>query len=472
MPALEMCVGNYGRPRVGLPQQRLVNAYAEATKEGPSTVARIPRPGLTEYYDLSLDDEDGGPISRMFQDPGLFNGDLFTIAGGSFFRNTTKLGTIPYSLQPRMAANLTQLAVVTGGALYVYDGTALNLVPYFDDGSSRLPPFTSVTVLFNIFIYTVSGSNQFFFSNTGDASIINAANLSSAETSPDPILEVAVLADELVFFGSRSVEFWDFTGSLTAPFQLAQGRTYIRGAAIQGGVVKADNAMIWIGDDLSVYRSSAVPQKISTPFIDDTIRLAKDGLDQAYCFTVGIEGHRFAVWNFPSIGESWAYDFQTQEWAQWGTQLPFQFEPSTFMAQSSAGEGSQIYMGSANDARVFLLDSSNHTDDDIPIDVIVSGAIWTLAGKQRLNSVGLQCVRGVGNEDAPDPSVWMRMSKDGGRTFGVWLKASLGRVGQYLIKAVWRGLGMVSQPGVLFEFKVSDPVNFTTEGAAYNEARY
>lgn len=467
MPPLELTVGNYGRPRVGLPTKRLVNAYAEATPEGPSTTARIPRPGLTAWNTLGV-----GPIQRQYQNPGLFNGDLFSISGGTLYRGTASLGAVPYSLQPRMDANLTQLAVVSGGALYVYDGATLKLIEFFDDGVSQLPPFSGVVVLFNIFIYPVAGANQFYFSQTGDATKINAANFASAETSPDPILEVATLADELYFFGSRSTEPWDFQGQLTAPFALAEGRTYTRGTAAQGSVVKLDNALFWVGDDLSVYRSSAVPKKISTPFIDDTLRQARDGVDGMYAFTMGVEGHRWYVMNLPSIGESWAYDCATGEWAQWGTLQPFSDAPATFIGQTSAGEGAEIYVGSAKDGKVWTVDASANTDDGVLKEVVVSGAIWTLAGKQRLNSVGLQCVRGVGDAQAPDPVVEMRMSKDGGRTFGVWLKASLGRIGEYTIKAVWRGLGLISQPGVLFEFRVVDPVNFTVEGAAWNEARY
>ncbi len=467
MPVIELTVGHEGRPRVGLPTKQLVNAYAEVTKEGPTGAARIPRPGLTAWHTIG-----NGPILRQYQDPGLFNGDLFSVSGGALYRGTSSLGAIPYSLQPRMAANLTQLAIVSGGALYVYDGTALSLVQFFDDGVSRLPPFSGVTVLFNIFVFPVSGSNQFYFSNTGDATLINAANFSSAETSPDPIIEVATVADELMFFGSRSTEPWDFTGSLTAPFALAQGRTYIRGTAAQGSVVKLDNALFWVGDDLSVYRSAQVPQKISTPFIDDTLRMAKDGIDGMYAFTVGIEGHRFYVMNLPSIGESYAYDCQTQEWARWGSQLPFQSESSTFIGQTSAGEGADIFIGAAKGGKVWKLDASKNTDDGTAKQVIVSGAIWSTAGKRRLNSVGLQCVRGVGDAAAPDPVVEMQMSKDGGRTFGPWLSAQLGRIGEYTVKAVWRGLGMISQPGVLFNFRVADAVNFTVEGAAYNEARY
>jgi hypothetical protein len=466
MPDLPLTVGHYGRPRVGLPSQRLVNCFPEATKEGPSTAARIPRPGLTRWGALGV-----GPIQRLYQNPGLFNGDLFTISAGQLYRGTSSLGAIPYGTQPRMDAANDQLAVVSGGQLYVYDGTTLSLIQYFDDGSSRLPPFSSVCVLFNIFIYTVAGSGQFFFSQVGDATSINAANFSTAQTSPDPILEVATLADELYFFGSRSVEPWDFEGSLTAPFALAQGRTYSRGLAAQGSVVKLDNALFWIGDDLSVYRSGAVPQKVSTPFIDDVIREGAAFIDQTYGFSVGVEGHRFYVVNLPLSG-SWAFDVATEEWAQWGSANPFQDDPTSFIGQCSAGEGAQIYVGSNIDGRVWILDPTNATDDGVTKRVICSGAIWTEGGKQRLNSIGLQCVRGVGTPSAPAPHVQMRLSKDGGRTWGVWLNAQLGAVGQYAYKAVWRGLGLISQPGVAIEFSVEDPVNFVVEGAAWNEARY
>lgn len=457
---------------MGLPEQRALNCYAEGSKEGPTPVVRIPRPGLTAWHTLGA-----GPIQRQYQNPGLFNGDLFTISGGALYRGTTLVGSIGYSAQPRMVANLTQLAIVSGGALYVYDGATLTPINFFDDGVSRLPPFSSVEVLFNIFVYPVSGSNQWFFSNTGDATIINAANFANAETSPDPILEVAVLGDELYFFGSRTVEPWDFNGNLTLPFQLALGRTYIRGTVAQGSVVKLDNALFWVGDDLSVYRSSAVPQKISTPLIDDVLRRSRNTLDSMYAFTVGVEGHRFYVMNVPGdFGgvppQTWAYDCATQEWAQWGTQTFLSDEPSLFIGQTSTGEGATIWVGSVVDGTVWTLDPTNNTDDGIPKRVICSGALWTEGGKQRLNSVGLQCVRGVGNAAAPDPVVQMRMSKDGGRTWGVWLNAQLGKIGDYTIKAVWRGLGMISQPGVCFQWAVEDPVNFVVEGAAFNEARY
>lgn len=469
MPVMDLPLGSYGRPRVGLPQTRAINVYAEPSKEGPTSVARIPRPGLTSQYTIG-----DGPILRQLQIPGMFSSDCFSISGGELYRSQALLGAVPYGLQPRMAASLTQLAIVSGGALYVYDGATLTLVQYFDDGSSRLPPFSSVAVLYNIFVYTVAGSNAFYTSNVGDATTIPALNQNNAETSPDPLVEVQVLAEELYFFGTKTTEIWDFNGGAdpAKPFSLSQGRTYPRGTAAQGSVAFTDNALFWVGDNYTIYRTSAAPVRVSTPYIEDLLREAGTGLDEMTSFNVAVEGHDFYVINLPSLNLSFAYDCQTSEWAQWGSQQPFQSEPGLLMAGCSTGQGSTLFAGSATDSRVFLWDTSNKTDDGTDIDKLVTAVFWTTAGKLRLNNLGLACVRGVGDALSPDPQVRMRMSKDGGRTFGSWVYRSLGAVGEYTRKAVWRALGLVSQPGVLVEFSTTEPVIFAAEGVSMNESRY
>ncbi len=454
-----------------MPSTRLVNAYLEPSKAGPTQYVRLPRPGLTEAYSLGV-----GPILRQFQQPGFLNGDLFTISGPELYRNGSFIGNVAYGAQPRMAAvghtpGNSFLAIVTGGGLYIYDGLTLRQVTTFDDGSSPLPAFSGVAVLYDIFIYPVVGNDQFFFSKVDDPGSINAANFGFAQTSPDAIVEVAVLAEELLFFGSTSVEYWDYTGQLTAPFALSQGRTYIRGCAAQGSVVKLDNAMFWVADDFVVYRSSAVPIRVSTPYIEDRLKQAGPGIPTMTAFTLSMEGHVFYVINLPTINESYAYDCQTQEWAQWGTQQPNQVEPGLFAASTCVGQGEQIYLGSYENGDVWQPAPHYNTDAGIDKRVVVAGAILMSGGIQRCNNVSLSCVRGVGDAMAPNPFVQMRFSDDGGRTWTSWLDSDIGPVGQYYYKPTWRYLGFMQQPGRYFEFAVSDPVNFSVEGCSYNESR-
>lgn len=474
MPELQFAVGNEGRPTYGLPTTRAVNVYVEATPAGPKQAARISRPGLTLWNSIGL-----GPILRIYQNPGIFGGDPFIVSQGQFFRATMLLGTIPYSNQPRMAASIEQLALVVGGSLYVYDGTNFTLVEFFDDGESTLPAFSGVAILNNIFIFPVAGTTQYFWSKPGDATSINALNFASATTTPDPIIEVCTLSDELYFLKqANGTEIWDYnpiidptSGQITQPFQLSQGRTWIRGTPAQGSVVpKIDNAIIWVGDDLEVYRSGFVPEKISTPFIDDRLRAAKDTIDQTLSFSAGIEGHWLYVLNLPVLGESYAYDCATKQWAQWGTQTQLQGRPGLFIGSCSAGQGASIYVGDHASSNVYLLDVANNTDNGLVRAVMCSAAIWVPSGTKRLNNVTLACVRGGGSE-TDNPIVWMNISYDGGRTFTSWIQGNLGFAGQYTFKASWRSLGVIQQPGVLLTFAVFDTVPVVIEGGAFNVPR-
>lgn len=472
MPDLDFAVGQAGRPTYGLPTLATINCYAEPTKAGPKQAARISRPGLTLQYTNG-----SGPVLRAYQNPGIFNGDPFFISQGTFYRGSTSIGAIPYSTQPRMAATTTQLAITSGGALYVYTTAGLALVEFFDDGVSRLPPFSSVAVLYNIFIYSVAGTNTYYWSQAGDATSINALNVTAAQTSPDQIIELAVLAEELYIVKALATEIWDFNpivnsfGQVTQPFQLSQGRTYIRGTPAQGSVVsRLDNAMFWIGDDLEVYRSGAVPIKVSTPFIDDRLRAAKDSIAQTTAFALGIEGHWLYVFNLPMLEESYAYDCATQEWAQWGTQETLDSLPGLFIGGCATGQGATIWLGDVTSGNIYLLDVASNTDNGLARAVTVSAAIWVTGGAKRLNNVSLACVRG-GGTNTDNPVVWMRLSYDGGRTFTSWIEGQLGFRGQYDWKAAWRNLGIMRQPGVQMEFTVFDNVPVIIEGGSFNEGR-
>jgi hypothetical protein len=468
MPEIPLTTGLQGRPRVNTPGLRLINAYAEESQGGPRSAIRTSRPGLDLAYVNGA-----GPIFRIYQITGLFNNSLpFVISGNKLYQGSTLIGPVAYGQSPRMVAAQSQLAITAGGGLWTYNGTTLAQQPFFDDGVSRLPPFSTVTVLYNIFLYAVQNSQEFFFSAVGQPATINAANFSSAQVGPDTIVEMAILGEELYIFKTRSVEIWDYTGALTAPFAESQGRTYARGCASQNSVRQLDNALFWVGDDYSVYRTDVVPRKVSTPWIDDRLKNAgAQGISQLTAWDLGLEGHEFYGFNLPLTGESYAYDCQTKQWSRWGTNASNLGDPGVFTVATSGGQGDQIYLGDATSGNVYTLDPKANTDNGTALSVIVSGALWLPGGVRRCNNVSLACVRGEGSAAVPNPIVSMRYSDDGGRTWTSWAQSGLGAVGNYRYKATWRNLGSIYQPGRLFEWRVDDAVNFTVEGATYNEAR-
>ncbi len=72
---------------------------------------------------------------------------------------------------------------------------------------------------------------------------------------------------------------------------------------------------------------------------------------------------------------------------------------------------------------------------------------------------------GIGNTNPPgyDPQVVLRVSKDGGATFGNELAVSAGKLGAYFQRAIWRRLG--AGRDWVFEITVSDPVAYNVVAA-------
>lgn len=68
----------------------------------------------------------------------------------------------------------------------------------------------------------------------------------------------------------------------------------------------------------------------------------------------------------------------------------------------------------------------------------------------------LKMQTGIGTVDIPDPQVMLRMSYDGGQTFGNILTCSGGKMGEYLQRVYWNRLGRGRD--IVVEISTSDPV--------------
>jgi hypothetical protein len=69
-----------------------------------------------------------------------------------------------------------------------------------------------------------------------------------------------------------------------------------------------------------------------------------------------------------------------------------------------------------------------------------------------------------------EPVVEMGYSDDTGNTWSEYEAESIGQQGQYRQRVEWRALGMFDDPGVLFRFRITDPVSFRVSGVGVNEA--
>lgn len=109
----------------------------------------------------------------------------------------------------------------------------------------------SITQVSSYVLVSVSNTQEFFWVNPG-ATVIDPLNFASKESSPDPIIHMRAVGDQVMIMGAKSSENWYATGQLSAPFAPIEGRVYARGVAA-GTPVVVDDGILLVGDDGRVY---------------------------------------------------------------------------------------------------------------------------------------------------------------------------------------------------------------------------
>jgi len=184
----------------------------------------------------------------------------FSGGGGSGATATATVGTpdpaqvvVFTATTPGTAGNSIPLVVTAGTALVASSATLINgglnaLVGCEIPGG--LTP-CSLTQVSSYILVAISNSQQFYWVNPG-ATSIDALNFASKESSPDNILHLRAVGDQVLIIGGKSTENWYATGNFSAPFAPVEGRVYARGA-LDGTPVVVDDGVFLVGDDGRVY---------------------------------------------------------------------------------------------------------------------------------------------------------------------------------------------------------------------------
>lgn len=472
MPALNLAVQAYDRPSYSLPEARLVNMLVEPGDTSDTGKVWFQRGGLssgTGSYTVGT-----GPIRGLLQpSPVAFTG-VFTVSGGQLYRGATLIGAAPNTLFPtlsaRMACSDTQLVVVTDLAAYCDDAGVYGPITDPDLPANVI----DVVILAGRFIYICPGQ-AFYWSDIGDATSIDGLAFASVESDPDALQGAIVVNDSIYFLGAKTIERWVPSSDPDAPYQRIVSGGYSRGCATITATVTFDNTFVWIGEDRIVYRAGNIPERISNTSIEEKLRAVAD-MSLITAYRLVQDGHVLYVLNIPDQ-ETVVYDALSKTWSTWES-----YGRTTFRGRCADAfndiffgglNGAKFLVGDDETGQVWLMDPDQSFDETTTaMTRVVSGVLKLPAGVQPLKNIMLQCVRGVGNFTDPglDPQVEMRLSKDGGRTWGEWAARSLGKLGEYGKKAIWRGLGQVRSPGLGVEFRCTDSVKFTVEGAVINES--
>ena len=493
---------SYVARSVNAADNRMVNLFPEIVPDGGKEAAWLQRaPGLTLLATLPQ-----GPIRGLW----TFNNLAYAVAGEKFYQIDTnwtyvEKGTVAGTGPVSMVDNGTQIFIACNGPSYIYNSLTDQFAEITD------PDFAgAVTVGYidGYFVFNEPNSQKFWVTSLLDGTSIDPLDFASAEGSPDNLAALIVDHKEIWLFGQNSVEVWYDAGNPDFPLAPIQGAFNEIGCIAPYSVAKLDNGVFWLGADARgrgiVYRSEGYTGKrISTHAVEWQIQLYHN-LADAVGYTYQQDGHSFYVLNFPSANTTWVYDVATQAWHERAAWEDYNFIRHRGNCQMSFNN--EIVIGDYENGNLYAFDLDNYTDNNTTQKWLRS---WRAlpTGQNDLtrttqHSLQLDCETGVGlngpdytyleglyltTEDSnklitesgdyiiaeagvPDvgvfPQVMLRWSDDGGHTWSNEHWKSMGKLGNFGYRTIWRRLGMTLKiRDRVYEISGTDPVKIAIMGA-------
>lgn len=431
--------GAYSRTRGGLPELPVINMFVEASRSESRQVVMQSRRGLVEDVTVG-----SGPIRATMQKDGVFGGDLFVVSDDELYRDGVSLGTIDGTGPVFIEGRDGEVLVCAGASLWSYNGTDLVDVTFPDSA-----PVVWTGFLVGYFLAIRGDTGILYFSALNDGRTWDGLDALDAEQTPDRLTDALVVNGALVLFGEESIEFWSPTGDPDAPFAPISLRTLEQGIFSTGCAIKVDNSFFWVGRDRIPYRNGEVPEAIGDDGIVERLKTTAT----MRVFLLEDERHKFVCVRGDTF--TVAYDVTTGEWCE------FQ---SYGLANFRCGPG----MGDDTNGTVWRFEG--YLDNGGVLERRLRAGVQ-LPGPAYFNKIRLTSEVGATSYltgDYADPIVEMRTSDDAGKTWSVWEPESLGEQGEYRTRVEWRALGMFDDPGMLAEFRVTDPVSWRLSAVEVN----
>ena len=483
---------------VNAADNRMVNLFPEIVPEGGKEPAFLQRaPGLTRMT-IAGD----GPVRGMWQ----FGNYGYAVSGDTLFQidsnwNAIAKGTVAGTGPVSMADNGTQLFIAANPQGYIYN-VQTNVFQQITD--SDFPGAVTVGYIDGYFVFNEPNSQKLWVTQLLDGTSVDPLEFASAEGNPDNVVAIFVDHREVWVYGTNSTEVWYDAGLLDFPLARIQGAYNELGCAAPYSIAKMDNQIYWLGRDARgqgmVYRAAGyMGQRISTHAIEWQMQEYSD-LTDAVGYTYQQDGHSFYVLNFPTADTTWVFDVATGAWHERAS-----FQNGDFNRHRG---NSQMFFNATNvvgdyqNGKIYKLDLEVYADDDQPQKWLRS---WRAlpTGANNLtrtiqHSMQLDCETGVGldgqqfevgllqaeNDDflvteagdyiaidynvvqGSDPQVMLRFSDDGGHNWSNEHWKSMGRIGEYGKRTIWRRLGATMKiRDRVYEVSGTDPVRIYIMGA-------
>lgn len=379
-----------------------------------------------------------------------------------------------------------QLLITSGGKMYILELRTTTFTEVLDltapaDPEAKPAHATQGACINGRFLIFDRKASRVYFSKSLDGTVWAASDFIERSIGTDPWRSMIITPyNQILLAGTSTSEVWYFNGEFPSPFapdlsgQIAYGNEATFSASVVG------DSVMWLGKTpdggVQVIQMKGYQAQRASTHAMEYEGAGYPRLDDAIGQSYTEQGHTFYLLTFPSAGVTWCYDTSAPKGRQWhrrGTWISEQDKYIDWGPTFHAFAFGKHLMADRRTNRVYEM--SNRFPLDVDGRVIrrlrrsptVQNENQEVIYKwfELLMETGLGQDAPAANVQGPPPVVMLRVSNDGGRTWGDERQASAGALGAYSTRVYWSRLGQGRQR--VFEVTVSDVVRNWRVTAAY-----
>lgn len=395
------------------------------------------------------------------------------------------VGSTLYSITQSFVGTAVGTLLTDAGMVSISDN---NLTVYIVDGPNRYSyvwQTQTLTVLTdgafngadfvdcmdNFLFYNDPGTQAWGCTNAGSV-VSGSLNLGQADSSPDNLVRAISDHQQIFLIGTKTTEVYTDAGLFPFPFQKLPGSLMQHGCAAGNTVARLGESIAWLSSDdrgiaTVIQMVGYSPKRISTHAVEQAIN-GYQTISDAFAYSYETSGHEFYVLTFPTADVTWCFDLATSMWhkrVSRDTQNVWHRDRGNCCAVFN----NRIVVGDYQNGIIYQLSNSVYTEAGAPIIRLRRCPhLTTDLKRQFFRNLQLQFQPGVGlaTGQGRDPQVMLQWSNDGGFTFNAPRIKSIGAMGAYKNRAIWRRLGWGRDR--IYQVTITDPVNAVIVSANLN----
>jgi hypothetical protein len=413
-----------------LSSQETLNFYQEINKGGEEEYVLMPWFGSRFIASAPGTNDRGmammsGTLYRVVDEV------LYRLSGGAHFL----VGNVPGNNKCFFANDGVNLFICSDNTVYWYNGSIVQTVT-----DTNIDDAFSVDFINNQFIYTKSSGTT--VSTVGDGSTASGLDIVGAESQPDNLVRDYVFNEEIIRFGSRTLERWYNSGVGRPPIERLQGQTQQIGLNAPWSIARTDNYYYFLSSDGLVYQGqTGFAQSITPAGIANSLLELRTSFFASQGMTVKLQGQSFYILTVGdktfALNESLGVNgwFSLSE----GDDSPYQF---TSIIQDGisiyCADGADVY-----DMEASLSDNGTNQVKRSRITQAINGNIINQRGK-RMQMSRFELIAEIGDGvitgDDTDPVIKIESSVDAGETWTDEGDLKIGWLGTKMIRGEWHSM--------------------------------